>query len=87
MNPDNIFKNMDAFFEKSSVKILVKTNAKKTLIKKYDEKLDLYYVDVSEIPENNKANIEIIKYFSRLTKKKVKIIKGLKNNKKTLIFE
>jgi uncharacterized protein YggU (UPF0235/DUF167 family) len=78
---------MDAFFEKSSVDILVKTNTKKTLIKKYDEKLDLYYVDVSEIPENNKANIKIINYFSKLSGKKVRIIKGLKSNKKTLKFE
>jgi uncharacterized protein (TIGR00251 family) len=73
--------------ERSSVNILVKTNTKKTLITKYDEKLDLYYVDVSEVPEHNKANIKLINFFSKLTKKKVKIIKGLKSNKKTLKFE
>jgi uncharacterized protein (TIGR00251 family) len=75
------------FNGKDSVNILVKTNAKKTRIIKYDEQFNLYFVEVSEVPENNKANIKIINYFSKITKKKVKIIKGLKNNKKTLKFE
>ena len=78
---------MDEIIEKSSINIIVKSNAKKTLIKNYDKEKDVYFVDVSKVPENNKANIEIIRFFSKLTNKNVKIIKGLKNNKKTLIFE
>ena len=87
INLNNYFENMNEISEKSSVNILVKTNCKKTLIKDYDKEKDVYLVDVSKEPENNKANFEIIKLFSKLTKKKVKIIKGSKSNKKTLKFE
>ena len=34
--------------------------------------------------EQNKANIELIKFLTRLTKKKIKIIKGLKSKTKVV---
>jgi len=41
-------------------------------------------VDVAAPPEDNKANREIIKFFSKLTKKKVTILTGLTSKKKVL---
>tara|TARA_Y100000310_G_C20677729_1_gene814066 strand:+ start:2673 stop:2885 length:213 start_codon:yes stop_codon:yes gene_type:complete len=63
------------------IKIKVKTNQPKTEI---IEKGDVWKVNVKAKPENNKANLEIIKFFSKLFKKNVKIINGLKNKEKLL---
>jgi hypothetical protein len=37
------------------------------------------------IPDKNKANIEIVKFFSKLLKKKVEIKKGMKSRNKVLV--
>ncbi len=44
-------------------------------------------VNVKEPADKNKANIEVIKFFSRLLKKKVRIKNGLKSKEKTLSVE
>ena len=42
---------------------------------------------IKEKAENNKANKEIIKFFSKLLRKKVEIIKGLRSGEKVLKVE
>ena len=68
-------------------KIIVKANSAKNEIVKFDDGRGAYRVNIKEKAENNKANIEIMKFFSRLLKKKVKIIKGLKSKEKVLKAE
>jgi uncharacterized protein (TIGR00251 family) len=63
------------------IKIKVKTNQPKTEI---IEKGYVWKVNIKAKPKNNKANLEIIKFFSKLFKKKVKIVNGLKNKEKLL---
>ena len=69
------------------MEIIVNTNKKKTeIIGKKENKL---IVNVKAKPENNEANNEIIRFFSKNKKYnpdslKVKIIKGLKSRKKIL---
>jgi len=65
-------------------KIIVKTNAPKNEILGYDKGMQAYRVAIKEKPEDNKANIEIIKFFSRLLKKRVRIITGLKSKEKVI---
>jgi uncharacterized protein (TIGR00251 family) len=65
-------------------KIIVKPNASKNRILGYNKEKKAYKVEINAKPNNNKANIEIIKYFSKLLKKQVKIIKGIKNKEKIL---
>jgi len=43
-------------------------------------------VTIEERPENNKANLEIIKYFSKLLGKRIRIIKGLKSRRKVIDY-
>ena len=63
------------------IKIKVKINQPKTEIV---EKGEVWKVNVKAKPENNKANEEIIKFFSRMFKKKVRITRGLKSKEKSL---
>ena len=66
-------------------KIIVKPNMPSNKIIGYNKEKQAYRVDIKAKPEQNKANIEIIKFFSKLLKKKVRIISGLKSKEKLLI--
>jgi len=64
-------------------KIIVKANSKKNEIV-YDEVKKFYRVNIKEKAEDNKANKEIIKFLSKLTKKKARIISGLRSREKLI---
>lgn len=66
--------------------IIVKPNSAKNEIVEYDESRKAYKVNIKAPPENNKANIEVIKFFSKISKKQVKIISGQTSKKKVLKF-
>jgi len=71
MNP-----KIENYLKRDSVKIIVKPNSKKTEIIDYDESKDALIVNVGAPPDKGKANLEIVKFFTRLTKKKVVIKSG-----------
>ena len=64
------------------IKLKVKTGRPKTVITKKEN--DIYYMDIKAQPEKGKANLEIIKYFSKFEKKHVEIIKGKTSKDKLL---
>ena len=64
--------------------IIAKPNAKKTELLGYDNEQNAYRINVKAAPEQGKANLEIIKFFSKNLKIRVKIVKGLTNKRKTL---
>lgn len=66
----------------SSFTIKVKPNAPKTEITGVEG--NILKVSVKAPAENNKANIAIIKFFSKLTGKHVKIVRGLTSKTKIL---
>ncbi|MBW2992677.1 DUF167 domain-containing protein [Candidatus Woesearchaeota archaeon] len=75
-----------SYIKNNSLKIIVKPNSKKNDILNYDKNKQALKVSIKAPPENNKANIEIIKFFNKLTKKHTKIIKGLTSKEKLLKF-
>ena len=68
-------------------KIIVKPNSPKNQVITYDKDRKAYRVAIKAKPENNKANVEIIKFFSKLLKKQVRIVKGLKSKEKVIKTE
>ncbi|MGV8141678.1 MAG: DUF167 domain-containing protein [Candidatus Woesearchaeota archaeon] len=66
------------------LKILVKPNSPKTEIIRWDTERGALRVNVHAKPEDNEANIEIVKFFSKLLKKKVIIKSGLRSKEKIL---
>jgi len=64
------------------IKLKVKTNAKETKILSQND--DEIILAVKSPPEKNKANLEIIKFFSRELKMKIRIIHGLKSKNKVI---
>jgi uncharacterized protein (TIGR00251 family) len=72
---------------KNYLKILVKPNSPQTEILEYDLERKVLRVNVHAKPEDNAANLEVIKFFSKLLKKRVIIKSGLKNREKLLYIE
>ncbi|MAG38540.1 YggU family protein [Candidatus Woesearchaeota archaeon] len=70
----------------SLLKIRVNPNSNKTEVKVYDEVRNVLVVNIASPAENNKANMDVIRFFSKLTKKKVRIKNGLKSRNKTLLI-
>jgi uncharacterized protein (TIGR00251 family) len=68
------------------LKIEVKANANKTGITGFDKEKNALKVNVKAQPQKGKANAEIIRLFSKLTKKKVEIISGAASKTKILRF-
>ncbi len=66
-----------------TISILAKTSQRKNFLE-FDEERGLYIVSVKSPPENNKANMEIIKLVSKRFGKQARIISG-KTSKKKLI--
>ena len=79
MNPENYIKN-------NSLRIIVKPNANKSEILGYDESRQAVKVAIAAQPEKGKANKEVIKFFSKLLKRKIEIKSGLKSREKVLVF-
>ena len=78
---------ISSFIAHNSITIIAHPNARKNEILAWDNERQLLLVAIAAPAENNKANIEVIKLFSRLSHKSVKIIRGLTSKKKVLRFE
>jgi len=65
-------------------KVIVKPNSKENKVEGFDTERKAYRISIKAKPEDNKANIELIKFLSKALKKKVRIISGLKSREKII---
>ena len=68
-------------------KIIAKPNSPKSEVKCYDAGRQAYLINIKAKPEGNKANIEIIKFLSKLTGRKARIVNGFKSKEKLIKIE
>jgi len=68
----------------SIIKVIVKTNAKKNEILGFDKEKAAFVVSVKAPPEKGRANIEVIKIFSKEYKQPVSLVSGFKSKVKLL---
>ena len=76
--------DINQYISNRFLKIYVKTGCPNTGITGYDEARQAVKVNVHAPPVEGKANVEIIKYFSKLLKKKVEIKSGKTSKEKLL---
>ena len=76
----------EKYIQNNKLRIRVKPGSQKTEIVGWDETIQALKVNIHSKPEDNKANIEIMKLFSKLLKKKIALI-GLKSRDKILVIE
>ena len=75
---------INSYIKNNLLKILVKPNSSKSEITGYDDSKQAIKVNIKAPADKNKANLEIVKFFSKLLKKEVKIKSGLRSKEKTL---
>jgi uncharacterized protein (TIGR00251 family) len=83
----DVLSDVKKYIINNHLKILVKPNSVKTEILKWDDEKKALRVNVHAKPEDNEANIEVVKFFSKLLKKKVVIKSGLRSREKLLLIE
>jgi len=79
--------NIEDFIKKNQLVLHVKPNAKKTEITGFDKEKQCLKISIKAPPEDNKANIEVVKFMAKQLKRKVTISKGLKSKRKILRVE
>ncbi|MBI2656455.1 DUF167 domain-containing protein [Candidatus Woesearchaeota archaeon] len=70
--------------KETKFKIIAKPNSRENKIECFDKERNAYRISIKAKPENNKANLEIIKFLSKLLKRKVKIASGLNSREKII---
>ena len=66
-------------------KVIVKPNSRKNGILGYDEERQAYIISIKEKAEDNKANIELIRFLSKILGRKARIKSGLKSREKIIV--
>lgn len=72
------------YVKNNYLKILVKPNSRENEILNYDAGKQALRVAIAAPAEDNKANVEVVRFFSKLLKKKVRIKSGLRSKEKLL---
>ncbi len=70
-----------------AIKIKVKTNQRSNKILAYDQDTKTFKVAIAARAENNEANREVIKFFTRILNRPVKIKTGFTSKEKLLVFD
>lgn len=71
--------------EQKVFSVIAKPNSSKNEILGYDSERKAYKIAIAAPPEDNKANIELVKFLSKKLKKKVVIKSGFRCRKKTIL--
>ncbi|MDD4878451.1 MAG: DUF167 family protein [Candidatus Nanoarchaeia archaeon] len=66
----------------NAIKVIVKTKSGKSEVAGFDEEKQAYRVNVKAVPENGKANIEVMKILKKHFKKDFRIISGFTSKEK-----
>ena len=76
--------DIEKYISNSYLPILARPNSPKTEIVGWDPEKKMLRVNVHAKPEDNEANVEIVKYFSKLLKRKIVIKSGTRSKEKLL---
>lgn len=71
---------------KGAISVLAKPNAKKSEVIGFDKSRQAWRVAIAARAEDNEANIELIRFLSKIAKKRVKIASGLTSKQKIVKY-
>ena len=81
---ENTKLDLTNYIKDGRLTVRVKPSSPKNKILHYDTNIGALRVEIKAAPESGKANMEVIKFFSKLLKKKVEIVKGKTSKNKVL---
>ena len=70
--------------KESRFNVIVKTKSNSNKLVGFDKEKQAYLLNIKAAPEKGQANKEIIRFLSRLLKKQVRIVRGLKSKEKII---
>ncbi len=70
--------------KESRFQVIIKTKSNSNKLVGFDKEKQAYLLNIKAVPEKGQANKEIIKFLSKLLKKQVRIVKGLKSKEKII---
>lgn len=65
-------------------KAIIKPNSPSNEIVGFNKDKNAYLIKIKAMPKDNKANIELVKFLSKVLKKRVKIKSGFKSREKII---
>lgn len=68
--------------KETKFKVIVKPNSKESKINGFDKEKNAYRINIKAKPQDNKANIEVIRFLSKMLKKNIRICSGFKSKEK-----
>ncbi len=74
--------SIEQYLKNNCLKIIVKPNSSSNEILGFDSEKQALKISIAAPADKNKANLELIKFLSKLLKKKVRIKTGLKSKEK-----
>lgn len=78
--------NLNQYVQNGKLSVRAKPNAKETKITGYDEERKAVLIDIAAPPEDNKANIELLKFVKRQLGKTVLLKSGATSREKVLVL-
>jgi len=75
---------IEKYIVDGSLSILVKPSSPISKVIGWDESKKALRVAIKAVPDKDKANKEVVKFFSKMLGKKVEIIKGMRSREKVL---
>lgn len=72
------------YTKNNTLKVVVKPNAQRTEVLGFDSEKDAVKIAVSAPAENNRANLELVRFVSKELKKQARILKGIRAKEKIL---
>ena len=75
---------IDNYIKKNKLKVVLKPNSNEDEIIKYDGMKNALIISVKAPAIENRANLALIKLIKKKTKKRARIIKGLKSREKIM---
>jgi len=75
---------INRILEKRKFKVIVKPNSIKNDILGFDENKNALKINIAAPADRNKANIELVKFLSKILKKKVRIVSGFASREKII---
>ena len=75
---------IDNYIKKNKLKVVLKPNSNEDEIIKYDGVKNALIISVKAPAIENRANLALIKLIKKKTKKRARIIKGLKSREKIM---
>lgn len=70
--------------KEAKFKAIVKPNSRENKLQGFDSSRKAYIISIRAKPEGNRANIELVKFLSKLLKKKSRICSGLRSKEKII---